>query len=128
MAFESAAESVACPVDPYCLGMCSWMDCPGNADRVNPTEPHPANESLLLPPIESSTSASAYTPSNHSAEPHPLRFAVASDQELAKLAEGLIPANTVKKNKLGCEKLSAMDGQQKSVRLSSQSRRHFAIF
>ena len=34
MACESETETretFACSVDPYCLGVCSWTDCPGNA-------------------------------------------------------------------------------------------------
>lgn len=69
-------ETSVCPVDCYCVAMCSWTDCPGNADA----EPLPERE--LLPPT---------------VRPQPTaRFALASDQELDKLAEGLVPENTAK--------------------------------
>ena len=74
----------ACPIDPTCLGMCSWTNCPGNADVVNSKphlpsveEPHPSVSSLRIQPL-----------------PSVERFATVTDKELAKLSEGLIPANT----------------------------------
>ena len=37
----STNESFACPFDLYCLGMCSWTGCPGNADVATPVSwPH----------------------------------------------------------------------------------------
>ena len=69
-------QTSVCPVDSYCVAMCSWTDCPGNADA----EPLPERE--LLP---------------STIRPQPTaRFALASDQELDKLAEGLVPENTAK--------------------------------
>ena len=85
----SENDTVACPVDPFCLGMCSWTGCPsGNADMAT-LEPHPQNEQLQ-PPTSTISEAE---------QPHPAkstRFALASEKELAKLAEGLVPLNTAK--------------------------------
>ena len=74
----------ACPIDLTCLGMCSWTNCPGNADVVNSKphlpsveEPHPSVSLLRIQPL-----------------PSVERFATVTDKELAKLSEGLIPANT----------------------------------
>ena len=78
-------EALACPVDPYCLGMCSWTNRPRSASVVI-LEPHPKRDLQLLPSSRT--------------EPHPSsspkRFALASHEELAKLAEGLVPENTSK--------------------------------
>ena len=90
MASKNEATEMTCSVDPYCLGMCSWTDCSGNADvAINYPEPHPEPEPLPLPSTETSN------------EPHPTSgcFAIASEQELAKLAEGLVPLNTSKTTK-----------------------------
>ena len=96
---NTANEERACPVDPFCLGMCSWTGCPGNADMAI-SEPHPGRELSLEP--HPSSSASASTLPGVAAfvdEPVPLtagRFALASDEEIAKLAEGVVPQNTAK--------------------------------
>ena len=79
-------SSSACPVDPSCLGMCSWTNCPGNADSVN-FEPHPISSGSKPLPL---TSCKLQPASRLE------RFAVVTDQELAKLAEGLTPLNTAK--------------------------------
>ena len=86
-------EPFACPMDPYCVGMCSWTGCPGNADMAT-FEPHPESAPSLLPIND----ADATLNTN---EPHPSstgRFALVSDQEIAKLSEGLVPQNTAKMN------------------------------
>ena len=97
---ESEQETFACPVDPFCLGMCSWTGCPGNADLASTEshelELHPPNNSPEPLPLPSTPSTTVQS------EPHPLpsilsivpvepnphissgRFAAASDQELAK--------------------------------------------
>ena len=72
-------ETSMCPVHSYCVAMCSWTDCPGNANM----EPLPEHE-LLPPTIRPQPSMST------------VQFALASDQELDKLAEGLVPENTAK--------------------------------
>ena len=65
---EKTREALACPVDPYCLGMCLEM-----LYSVVNLEPRPELELQLLPSSRS--------------EPHPSfspeRFAFASDEELA---------------------------------------------
>ena len=80
--------AVACPLDPYCLGMCFWTGCSGNADvATSMTHPKSTCNLLLHPPSAAN-------------EPHPStsasRFAFASEEELSKLAEGITPANTAK--------------------------------
>ena len=88
MAMARENNSFSCSVDPFCLGMCYWTDCPGKAD-VAIQEPHPQHQ-LDLP---LTTNAD---------QPHPTgsidsgRSALASEVELAKFAEGLIPPNTAK--------------------------------
>ena len=85
----------ACPIDPTFLGMCSWTNCPGNADVVNfkphlPSieEPHPFVSLLRIQPL-----------------PSVERFATVTDKELAKLSKGLIPANTAKTTNWALTKL-----------------------
>ena len=104
MATEEEIFAQACPIDPFCVGMCSWVDCPGNADVAN-LEPHPELELSTvspLPPTSAAATASAYSAID---QPHaPLlsgcntseRFVFATDEELAKLAEGVVPPNTAK--------------------------------
>ena len=148
-------ESQACPFDPFCLGMCSWTCCPGNADVETPEphlptstskphlsthsesqpllphpssasgslplQPHPSSASRNLPlqpypppasrlQLQPHPSSAAYgslplqpNPSSASGlqlQPHPSsasgRFKRVTDQELSKLAEGLVPQNTAK--------------------------------
>ena len=84
-------SSSACPVDPSCLGMCSWTNCPGNADSVN-FEPHPISSGSEPLPLTSCK----LQPASHLE-----RFAVVTDQELAKLTEGLTPLNTAKTTMFG---------------------------
>ena len=52
LTMESEQETFACPVDPFCLGMCSWTGCPGNADLAttesHELEFHPPNISHLI--------------------------------------------------------------------------------
>ena len=86
-------EPFACPVDPYCVGMCSWTGCLGNADMAT-FESHPESAPSLLPTNDAKATLNAN-------EPHPSstgRFALVSDQEIAKLSEGLVPQNTAKMN------------------------------
>ena len=88
-------NSFTCSVNPFCLGKCSWINCPENTDMAI-REPHPQCQ------LDAD-------------QPHPTGsgcFALASEAELAKLAEGLIPPND---NELGFEQLSTMDVQQESV-------------
>ena len=90
---NETTEPFACPVDPYCVGMCSWTGCPGNADMAT-FEPHPESAPSLLPTNDADATLNAN-------EPHPPstgRFALVSDQEIAKLSEGLVPQNTAKMN------------------------------
>ena len=82
--------------------MCSWTCCPGNADVETPelylptstSKPHlsTSSESQPLLPHPSSVSLPL--------QPHPSsasgRFIRVTDQELSKLAEGLVPQNTAK--------------------------------
>ena len=85
-----------CPVDPFCLGLCSWYACPENAEMAT-SRPHPKHEPLLHP-SGTSTSSSVFAAINAS-EPHLSsvgRFAFVSDQEIAKLSEGLVLQNTAK--------------------------------
>ena len=76
----------ACLANAFCLGMCSWTGCPGNADMAT-SKPRPGHEQ---PPLPST--------SNTTLEPHPSsgRFALVSDEELSKLGQGVTPANTAK--------------------------------
>ena len=80
----------ACPVNPSCLGMCSWVGCPGNVDVAK--KPHPEREHELSPLPTTSAVALARATSSAGAidQPHPSsdrnvsgRFAFATDQELA---------------------------------------------
>ena len=87
--FDFTSELFACPIDPYCPGMCSWTSCRGNADLALPaSQPLPESEHDL--PLRPPPCAN---------EPHPLVssscFAFTSE-ELSKLAEGITPANTSK--------------------------------
>ena len=86
---DVTAEPFALQFDPYCLGMCSWTACPGNADVAIPA-------SQSLPKSECDLSLG---PSPYANESHPSmslsRFAYAS-KELSKIAEGITPANTVR--------------------------------
>ena len=97
MATEEETFAQACPIDPFCVSMCSWVDYPGNADVAN-LEPHPELELSAVSPLP--TTSAAATTSAYSAidQPHPPslsgcntseRFAFATDEELAKLAEGV---------------------------------------
>ena len=69
---EKTREALACPVDPYCLGMCLEIARNVIYSVVN-LEPRPERELQLLPSSRT--------------EPHPSyspeRFALASDEELA---------------------------------------------
>ena len=47
-------ETFTCPVDSYCLGVCSWTGCPGNADMAK-SGPHPECEASLIPSINAGT-------------------------------------------------------------------------
>ena len=77
---DSTNESFACLFDPYCLGMCSWTGFPGNADvAMSASWPHPE---LKRPP------SCANEP--HSSTATTSRFAFASEEELSKLAEGVM--------------------------------------
>ena len=101
---NETTEPFACLVDPYCLGMCSWTGCPGNADMAT-FGPHPESALSLLPSDMAifgphPESALSLLPTNdtdatlNANEPHPSstgRFALVSDQEIAKLSEGLVP-------------------------------------
>ena len=100
MAIEEETFAQACPIDPFRVGMCSWVDCPGNADVAN-LEPHPELE-LSVSPLPTTSAAATASAID---QPHPPsfsgcntseRFAFATDEELAKLAEGVVPANTAK--------------------------------
>ena len=78
----------------FCLGLC--MLCPGNAN----SEPHPLPELVREPLLELRPCVLSTNESNQ-AEPHPSefssgRFSTATDEELAKLAEGLVPEITAK--------------------------------
>ena len=87
---ENELEAFACPVDPLCLGLYSWYGCPGNAD-MSTSRPHPEREPLLHPSGPSTSTAI------NASEPLPVgHFAFVSDQEIAKLSEGLVPQNTAK--------------------------------
>ena len=95
-------ESQAFPFDPFCLGMCSWTCCPGNADVETP-EPHlPTSTSKphLSTPSESQPLLPHPSSVSLPLQPHPSsasgRFKRVTDQELSKLAEGLVPQNTAK--------------------------------
>ena len=46
-----ARSPASCPVNPFCLGLCSWTSCPGNAD----SEPHPLPELEREPLLELTT-------------------------------------------------------------------------
>ena len=72
--------------DPYCLGMCSWTGCLGNADMATPAS-WPYSEFERPPSCASQLHPSMDTTS---------RFAFASEEELSKLAERVTPANTAK--------------------------------
>ena len=58
MATAEENASFTCPVDPFCLGMCSWTDCPGNAD-VAIREPHSHHQSTTTSAAEVLTSTTA---------------------------------------------------------------------
>ena len=86
------ATCQACPLDQFCLGMCSWTGCPGNADVVV-SGPHLPDDTGSVPLQPHPSSASANLPHSSSASG---RFKLVSDQELSKLADGLVPQNTAK--------------------------------
>ena len=88
---NETTEPCTCPVDLYCVGMCSWTGCPGNTDMAT-FWPHPESALSLLPTNDADAKLNVN-------EPHPSstgRFALMSDQEIAKLSEGLMPQNTAK--------------------------------
>ena len=58
---DLTAEPFALQFDPYCLGMCSWTACPGNADVAIPV-------SQSLPKSECDLSLG---PSPYANESHP---------------------------------------------------------
>ena len=105
----STNESFACLFDPYCLGMCSWTGCPGNADVGTLASwpcRHTPNSNAHLLALMSHTRQWLLCTSC---------FAFASEEELSKLAdlvdEGFTPANTARQNhSLGTKRLPTVDG------------------
>ena len=98
-------ECQACPVDPFCLGLCSWTGCPGDADSESHLKLTTSASVQLLPP---STSNGTSTCTSHSNELHPpesspsrnKRFSKFVDnEELALLLKGMTPANTNRNTK-----------------------------
>ena len=77
------AEAV-CPYSPSCLSMCNWTGCPGVNSELLP----PEDRIEPLPSVSSSKQPLL-----------PQRFNFASDEKLAELAKGHIPANTSKSTK-----------------------------
>ena len=84
---------MACSCDPYCLGVCEWIDCP----RALHNSPRPA-----VPPI--STTSTSPTPSVQTASK---RFKFAEEEELSQFAKGLVPDNTNKSTKWALNNLEA---------------------
>ncbi len=75
-------KTQACPANPYCLGMCSWTACPGNADSADfaDSEPHPEQPIPAIP-----------TPTQHAAESKRFASFIEND-ELTALSKGMTPA------------------------------------
>ena len=81
-------------------------------------EPRPELKLSILPlPTTSAIATASVSPID---QPYPPSlsgcntsecFAFVTDEELAKLAEGIISANTAKKNKLGSQELLALNDQ-----------------
>lgn len=82
-------------------------------------EPHPECELSILPlPTTSTATTASVSPVNQPHQPGcntSERFAFVTDEELAKFAEGVVPANTAKNNELGSQELSALDDQQEHL-------------
>lgn len=90
---DSEVSSICSANNPFCLGMCEWMNCSGV-----PKEPHLPTLSPH-PEITPTTSSSAYPEPLLPSKRQPDCFHFKSDEELLQLAKGYMPANTNRSTK-----------------------------